>query len=71
MELWWWIEPLTITGLILAPLAAMVVFINKDSESIIPVIIGLLLLLPLFIAGLSAVVWFICSVFYCIWSPYF
>ena len=70
MELWWFIEPLLLTGLVCAVFTVVLGFLFRDSDSIAVIVIMLVLLFPLALAVLAVGAWLICGVFCWIWSPY-
>lgn len=73
MELWWFLEPLLYTGMVIAAIGMLVAWIAEkatDGESMVPAIIATVSLIPLAIWVLLAGIWFILWIFYAIWSPF-
>lgn len=73
MELWWFLEPLLYTGIVIATigmLAAWILDKITDGGSMAPVVIATISVIPLVIWVLLAGVWFILWIFYTIWSPF-
>lgn len=70
-ELWWWVEPLFETGLILFLFAGIIAFVTLESGTDVWFWIVVILLLPLFIAIAATIIWLVSRVFRFIWAPYF
>ena len=70
-ELWWWVEPLFETGLILFLFAGIIAFVTLESGTDVWFWIVVILLLPLFIAIAATIIWGVLWVFRFIWAPYF
>lgn len=70
-ELWWWVEPLSETGLILFLLAGIIAFFTLESGTDVWFWIVVILVLPLFIAIVATIIWGVSWVFWLIWAPYF
>lgn len=70
-ELWWWVEPLLDTGLILFLFAGIIAFATHESGTDVWFWIVVILSLPLFIAIAATIIWGVSWVFWFIWAPYF
>lgn len=73
MELWWFLEPLLYTGMVIAAiglLAAWILDKITDGESMAPAVIVTISAIPLFIWVLLASIWLILWIFYAVWSPF-
>ena len=73
MELWWFLEPLLYTGMVIAAIGVLAAWILDkitDGESMAPALIATISVIPLFIWVLLASIWFILWIFYAIWSPF-
>lgn len=73
MELWWFLEPLLYTGMVIAAIGLLAAWIwdkITDGESMAPAVIITISTIPLVIWVLLASIWFILWIFYAIWSPF-
>ena len=70
-ELWWWVEPLSATGLILFLFAGIIVLVTPESGNDVWFWIVVILVLPLIIAFAATIIWGVSWVFWFIWAPYF
>lgn len=75
MELWWWVEPLGNTGCVVFILGLFIswivsLFTSPFSNGNHILWIIFISIIPLFLAFLSTALWFICFIFYVIWTPY-
>lgn len=73
MELWWFLEPLLYTVMVIAAIGVLAAWILDkitDGGSMAPVIITTISVIPLFIWVLLYSIWFILWIFYAIWSPF-
>ena len=68
--MWWWIEPLWYTGLILFFISLFWICTFKNSEKFWPAAVTLILWLPLIVAGASEIVWILIQFFRHIWGHY-
>ena len=69
MEFWWWIEPLSYTGVVTLILAILIG--NMFQWNNVSIDIAIILMLPLIVSGVAAFLWFLANIFVGIWSPYF
>lgn len=69
MEVWWWIEPLFITGLVTTALAVLIGSMFQFND--VSTAIAIILILPLIVSGVAAFLWFLANIFVLTWSPYF
>lgn len=70
MEIWWWLEPLTYTTLIIFLLGLFVAWIIHDSYENAAFVIGFIFALPFVVSGLLWIIYLLISVFVYIWKPY-
>lgn len=71
VELWWWVEPLFETGLILSLFAGIIAFFTIENGFDVWFWIVTILLLPIFIAIAATIIWGVSWMFWLIWAPYF
>lgn len=71
MTLWWWIEPLGMTGLIGLFLAVVLFAMFSECNSRVVQIIFVILLIPFLLAVLGIVAYGFHYVLWLIWHPYF
>ena len=69
MEFWWWIEPLSYTGVVTLILAILIG--NMFQWNNVSIDIAIILMLPLVVSVVAAFLWFLANIFVGIWSPYF
>lgn len=72
-EMWWWIEPLCVTGIIfmlLISTPAMFLFMDTDNAvvSAVLLLIAVIPLLMVFFSAASAVLWLILRALWLIWT---
>lgn len=73
MEPWWFLEPLLYTGMVIATIGVLAAWIwdeITDGESMAPIVIATISVIPLFTWALLAIIWLILWIFYAIWSPF-
>lgn len=73
MELWWFLEPLFYTCMVISTIGALVAWIwdkATDGRFMAPAVIATISAIPLIIWILLASIWLILWIFYAIWSPF-
>lgn len=73
MELWWFLEPLLYTCMVISTIGVLVAWIwdkATDGESMAPAVIATISAIPMIIWALLASIWLILWIFYTIWSPF-
>lgn len=71
MEIWWWIDPLLATSLILLVIGIVVMYAALQCNSKILDIAAVILVIPFAITIISILLNCLLAIFYKIWSPYF
>lgn len=71
MQLWWWIEPLFMTGLFMLLAAFIVMLLAWDSNNDVWSWIVGILILPFVVSVVALITFGVLWVFWYIWHPYF
>ena len=71
MKIWWWIDPLLATSLILLVIGIVVMYAALQCNSKILDITAVILVMPFAITIISILLNSLLAIFYKIWSPYF
>jgi hypothetical protein len=74
VTIWWWIEPMAMTGLvgvIVAGIIALFTWETGDKLGAVATAICALLLIPIVVSFLGGIACFFHHIFWIIWHPYF